>query len=240
MNNEAKKDYCCSIDNYISDENSICREERQYALFLCNILKYYQSSDARVKIIFDACGIPSDATIENVFYEAAFMRDFFHKSREKRESFNQKLITYVSKGKVLYSGKEVNLGRNEIECDDLDKKRKYVIRWMMEAKPDLAVIYKQKNKKFLLFIECKFESGESVYKADKFGLSQRQIQWKIAEFLCKKYWNDDIEVSDVMKKKRSRLVTFVRLPEAPKKLPENPIHITELIKLNEDIFGRQK
>ena len=30
-----------SIDNYISDEFSICREERQYALYLSNVLRYY-------------------------------------------------------------------------------------------------------------------------------------------------------------------------------------------------------
>ena len=30
-----------SIDNYISNEFSICREERQYALYLSNVLRYY-------------------------------------------------------------------------------------------------------------------------------------------------------------------------------------------------------
>ena len=29
-----------SIDNYVKDNLSICREERQYALYLSNVLRY--------------------------------------------------------------------------------------------------------------------------------------------------------------------------------------------------------
>ena len=241
MNKGNENKICCDIENYISDKDSICREERQYALFLCNVLRYYKRSDGKVKNIFDACGIPSGAEIENVFYEAAFMRDYFHKSRDdKKDSFNKKLISFVSDKKFEYTGDEINLGRNKFECKDLPKDKMYTAKWMMEAKPDLAVIYKKENEKYLLFIECKFESGESIYKAEDFSLSQRQIQWKIAQFLCKEYWNGDITISDEMEEERSRLVTFVRLSENPKKTPENPIYITELIKLNEDIFKREK
>ena len=241
MSNEYENKYCCSIDNYISNEYSICREERQYALFLCNILRYYERSNNKAKGIFDACGIPLDAEIKNVFYEAAFMRDYFHKNRElDGESFNKKLINYVSEGNTEYTGDEINLGRNKFTCEGLSIDKMYTAKWMMEAKPDLAIIYKMGQDKYLLFIECKFESSESVYKAGEFDLSQREVQWKIAEFLCVKYWNNAVNISDKMEEKKSRLVTFVRPYEKEKKTRENPISIADIIDLNEAIFVNKK
>ena len=94
-----------SIDNYISDEFSICREERQYALYLSNVLRYYgknpknpNKKDAddnskpcnridneKIKNIFIACGFNEkdieNIVIENAFYEATFMRDIFERNR---------------------------------------------------------------------------------------------------------------------------------------------------------------
>ena len=85
-----------SIDNYVKDNLSICREERQYALYLSNVLRYYGKNpsgkpanrignDAEVKKIFIACGFKENeldnVVIENVFYEATFMRDFFERNR---------------------------------------------------------------------------------------------------------------------------------------------------------------
>ena len=75
----------CSIDNYICDNNSICREERQYALYLNNILRKFSTPLKRarceeVQKIFNVCRIPQDASIQHVFYEATFMRDFFQRN----------------------------------------------------------------------------------------------------------------------------------------------------------------
>ena len=82
--------YELSIDNYINDEYSICREERQYALYLSNILRYYGKNE-RIKAlegdlktflvkIYYLCGlikdskeIPDKLVIKDVFYEATFM-----------------------------------------------------------------------------------------------------------------------------------------------------------------------
>lgn len=240
------------LEEYICGENSICREERQYALFLYNILKKYRSLDScegekKVEIteIFKACRIPQEAKIENVFYEATFMRDFFEQNRKcffngksdgildenKDHSFNCKLVDYISSGKKKYSGKEYNLGRNAIECDELSEKEKYIIRCMMNAKPDLAVVYRVDNlKKKLLFLECKFESAEAPYE---YGLSQTEIQWKIADFLCKTYLEkESIEVSEGMGEEKSCLVQFVReSTDEP-----NVISIQKLIELNNEIF----
>ena len=84
-------DLSISIDNYINNECSICREERQYALYLSNVLRYYGKNpknkttnrigdNEKVKNIFKACGFNDvdlkNIVIENVFYEATFMRDF--------------------------------------------------------------------------------------------------------------------------------------------------------------------
>ncbi|HBA47220.1 MAG TPA: hypothetical protein DCZ91_05370 [Lachnospiraceae bacterium] len=89
--NNLEKDYSCSIENYIRGDAgsnySICREERQYVVFLYNILRKYHAfkdrsnNDEVHKIITKACGIPEKADIECVFYEATFMRDFFERNR---------------------------------------------------------------------------------------------------------------------------------------------------------------
>ena len=237
-----------ALENYIYDEYSICREERQYALFLYNILRKYhtpkkRNENSNVKNIFNACGIPTEAEIENVFYEATFMRDIFERQRRlelcqdpvisllskkcspskrkisKSRSFNALLLKYVTGTDESYTGEENNLGANSGGND--------LIREMMNATPDIAVVYRENTEKYLLFIECKFESYEKPYKS---GNKQCDIQWRIAEFLCNNYF--DLIISPVMKDNRSRLVEFVR------KLPNNnnEIRISELIDLNEEIF----
>lgn len=55
---------------------------------------------------------------------------------------------------------------------------------MMNTKPDIAVIYKDGDSNHLLFLECKFESGEDVYEG---GFRQSEIQNLTAKFLCKTY-----------------------------------------------------
>ncbi|HBA47221.1 MAG TPA: hypothetical protein DCZ91_05375, partial [Lachnospiraceae bacterium] len=113
----------------------------------------------------------------------------------KESSFNYSLLKYVYED--MYKGKEFpksfkwnqpenNLGQNKIEVPDDMKQIKPVIREMMNAKPDLAVIYsiKDANKNYLLFLECKFESNEKSYES---CYRQCEIQGKIADFLCKNY-----------------------------------------------------
>lgn len=80
------------LEHFIRDEYSICREERQYAVFLYNILRKYRNKDKRIDkevvSIFNACSIPRGAEIQNVFYEATFMRDFFERNRRLALSKN--------------------------------------------------------------------------------------------------------------------------------------------------------
>ena len=85
-----------NIEEYISGSDSICREERQYALFLNNILlgiKAEKITGDDRKNILSACGLV-DATIQHVFYEAAFMRDIFHYT-ESKTCFNRALLGFI-------------------------------------------------------------------------------------------------------------------------------------------------
>ncbi len=270
-----------SIENFICDEFSICREERQYALFLYNIICKYSNFKKRreqsqnVKNIFTACHIPDNASIDHVFYEVTFMRDFFERNRRiyssdqceitPEKSFNVKLIKYVyeqthkeHKNIVEYSGKEYNLGQNAIEFEKLfingknipDSEKdclKYRVKWMMNAKPDIAVIYHiaENNLKFLLFIECKFNSKESLYSyTDKKGyierMGQRELQWNIAKFLCDCYLNSDnrekiITLAPSMNNHESCLASFVR-KNCNADASNGEIAIGQLIELNNKIF----
>ncbi len=294
-------DYKISLDNYVKDKYSICREERQYALYLCNILRYYgdpkrrEKADKEVQIIFKNCGFSEGDKIENVFYEATFMRDFLERSRRinldehcndinqrclRREfkpstykdlygnSFNRRLIDYVTKYykkknkiEIRYDPEKVeekNYGHNVIPVfddlnDHIDKEHvesiKLLIKAMMNAKPDLAAVYSHgRSSKYLLFLECKFESGEDKYlvkqdKAEgekKAGYTQRQVQWHIANYLTTndflKYGNDGekLEISPLMKSEPSLLkdglVKFCRC------LEDDSISIESLIRIESAIF----
>lgn len=269
MSENVETKYECSIEHFVNDEYSICREERQYAVLLYNILRKYHSAEERrlkncVSEIFKACRIPPDADIMHVFYEATFMRDFFERNRrlklsknpsekllnttfspdnqgddrfnlKSEESFNVKLVEYVTKKRISCTNNdviEVNLGHNAIPdgYGELKKEEMADIQQMMNAKPDIAIIYKEKETKKLLFLECKFESGESSYKD---GVKQSHIQWKIADFLCNSYLKEEgIDISERMEDEKSCIVRFVRIE--PKK--PNEIQINELIKLNNKIF----
>lgn len=282
---ELEKDYGCRIGNYIKDEYSICREERQYALFLYNILRFFREPERRdkaaVRAVFDACQIPADATVTDVFYEVTFMRDFFERNRRcvlggydtnkltdrllnksfspsdykiknaKEDSFNYKLIEHVLgcpgfMDPAAYSEEEKNLGSNPIHTKlshspKENGERKFIIQCMMNAKPDIAVLYDYNGEKYLLFLECKFESGEVSYlnaddPAANPKISQRKIHWMIADFLCGSYFKGDLKVSGSMEKEKSScLVQFVRRKEQCVPAQGN-IWLCDLINLNAEIF----
>ncbi len=370
--------YECSLDNFISDEYSICREERQYALYLHNILLKYKTpgsrKDKRVKDIFSACKL-DDATVENVFYEATFMRDFFMRNRQialvyrniimntsskegfseedyrkiellkflKEEplkstekelqnslkdelfksledgllkspnkdryrnkekqllispenSFNARLIKYelnrlyekpqenseriknlIKELETAEDGKEmieeINYGHNKAdpsfksELPGTTQKDFWEnIQRMMNAKPDIAVVYKKKGKKYLLFIECKFESSVSTYtsrsgkmgsdieNADKTESSvsktvttkktdtQETLQYRIADFLVNNGYLGEIEIADCMKETDERAggSLVVRFTRAENIKSDDPgrgyISIKDLIDCNKVIF----
>ncbi|MCM1166134.1 MAG: hypothetical protein NC299_14285 [Lachnospiraceae bacterium] len=253
------EDFKPETGRYVCGSASICREERQYSLFLYNILRKFYSERRRdenhkaVKDIFKACSLPSNSDIREVFYEAALMRDIFERNRRlvlcsdpyinmyskkfnpdptgkfnSSNSFNYKLLEYLKEENYIdpntpYDFKdERNLGGKDSNFGD-------IVREMMQAKPDIAVVYWVDGSYYLLFLECKFESDEKPYKSKK---KQREIQWLIADFLCKYYFTD-LKVSPLMENRRSCLVRFVR--NEPKK--PNEIEITTLIDLNKEFLS---
>lgn len=97
---------CFEYNRYFFGDKHICREERQYALFLYNIFlkKLYidkevgnlELSDEEKDIIKNCLDIQeiNGLKIINVFYEFSAMRDLFAKA-ENRVEFNEKLIVSV-------------------------------------------------------------------------------------------------------------------------------------------------
>lgn len=175
---------------------------------------------------------------------------------------------------VEYSGRECNLGQNK-NWEELDKLKiynqesnetinldgerdwiKYRVKWMMSAQPDIAVIYsipdKTNDKKYLLFIECKYLSGESTYtyinteNGEKESEKQRKIQWMIADFLCNYLSRNnncqvEMKLSSGMKEEQSRLVKFVR-GRKTKVITENgdmrgEIFLKDLIECDSKIYS---
>ena len=193
-NNLNSEKYSCSIEHYIEGDYSICREERQYAVFLYNILCKYQNPENRTgdsSELFTVCGVPKEAIIKHVFYEASLMRDFFERNRrivlgkkedvllnksfspsmlkvEGEKSFNKKLIQYIEelsdtkdicKQEPLVTEtdcsrlyEEVNLGQNNVELSAFgvsgteQEQIKTYAAYMMNVKPDIAVVYEKKVK----------------------------------------------------------------------------------------------
>lgn len=110
----------------------------------------------------------------------------------------------------------------------------------MNAKPDIAVVYRTSGQdRYLLFLECKFESGENSYfDQEKTGtrIKQSEIQWRIADFLSTYYLKKEgIKMAAYMKESgSSRLVNFIRKKQKSK-IGEREILIEDLIKLDESI-----
>ncbi len=129
---------------------------------------------------------------------------------------------------------------------------------MMNAKPDIAVLYKEKGKRKLLFIECKYESYEDYYKyfsnydeseIEKETISQTTIQGYIADFLCNSYLKD-VEMSEIMKNdnNESRMIRFVAGKLDKRKIEGKTkkgkiygqISIKDLIEIEEAIFNKEE
>lgn len=147
------------------------------------------------------------------------MDGFFSDIEEVHYSVNRKEILEIVKLK----------NRFKLSEDAVDSFR-LKLREMMNSKPDIAVIYEDNGKHYLLFLECKFESRESTSPR---GASQTDIQWHIADFLCKSgyFGNVKIKVPESMnKKKQSVKVVFSR------NCNKDTIEIASLIKLEQQIF----
>ncbi len=218
------------LNKYLN--NTICREERQYALFLASGLKRNNSA------LKDMLRL-STCEILEVFYEATLMRDYWCRNRV---AFNELLRDFAENEKKLDS--EIGSNGNEKYHANYWKKKHPLACWMMNAKPDIAVLYKAKDYKVptLSFIECKYLSRVDNYYyngKDRFEYTQVKLQGLILEFLCNelklKYsLENDNQIEEVNKGKMllARFVNGDRKPDKRKRSSEEfEIPITDLIKI---------
>lgn len=77
-----QNEFMFSIDDFLGKEGGLCREERQYALFLYNSLCV--GDEGIDKEIIEKIFKNQDIEIKKVFYEATFMRDYFCADRKRR------------------------------------------------------------------------------------------------------------------------------------------------------------
>lgn len=198
------------FNDYFAKDNPVCREERQYALFLYQrLLNMVGNKTPKEEKIFRACGLPTDSDLEilSVAYEATYMRDIFWKDREQRkknnqkaykvpisdkesgECFNRKLYEFVKKEYNCEDcASKVPANRNlggKIKWENVNEKVASCFRQMMNSKPDIAIVYEYKSERYLKFLECKYLSGVSNSE----GVTQLEIQRRICRFLCEDILN---------------------------------------------------
>ena len=236
---------------YSNDNKPVCREERQYALFLYNKLLNLVNKDKYEKediVLLEKIGLDANKKILQVYYEVSFMRDFYKKGRDELKNdlnFNKKLYCYVrdlflknnenslfklfdsieyySKLKVLVDGYNYtsdnkryftpspfrNYGSiTKKELDNIKYVPPFIIKLMqtmMNSKPDIGIVYSNGEKKYLKFVECKYESKEDPVhllsikcnnkekdKREKpYILRQTHVQYLITDFICKELIGDD-------------------------------------------------
>ncbi|MBR5087846.1 MAG: hypothetical protein IK093_00300 [Ruminiclostridium sp.] len=185
------------INGFINEESpgeSICREERQYAALLYEVLIRAKNgiignySDIVNKIL------PEGARIIHVYYEATLMRDYFNcLSKEEKIEFNEMLLTKCGAYNDDFKIIEDSLGSPSKEWKKIqdsigDKKKRFRLqyaRYMMRAKPDLFVVFENDKRVYAKIIECKYTQKEGKYK-DKDGrltIGQEKVQKNILDFL---------------------------------------------------------
>lgn len=194
------------FEAYFRPGEPVCREERQYTLFLYNRLLAIRSrASTEDRKFLAACGITGEGLIiHSVLYEASFMRDIFWRERADQQRngggplcFNRLLYQFLSKTEEgsNHIPADRNLGgrsgyaalKNRIaDIQDEETNRRIeeenqTMKQMMNARPDLAVLYEAGGKKYMKFMECKYLSNEDVYHG---GIKQTEIQAKIGRFLC--------------------------------------------------------
>lgn len=166
----------------------ICREERQYALFLYNKIlnlvnkRIYDEDDINLLKNLD---LDENAKILQVYYEVTFMRDFFFKIKNGKDSYNSNLKCFVKE--LINNHKSFGFEY------DFQYEEYLVTKYMsamMHCKPDIGIYYNINGKLHLKFIECKYSSPVKPYNLlegkGKYNIKQYVIQYYITKFICEK------------------------------------------------------
>ncbi len=204
------------LEKFLDSDNPVCREERQYALFLYNCIDKAKAcgeiKNNELLKLFDDAG--KNIRIKGVYYEVTFMRDFFWADREAKDNtFNEKLYEFLygksCSKKISNSNKSRHVNKWILSEGETQP---YLMRFMMNAKPDIAVWYSAEKdnveQDYLSFFECKYESYEDKYNYcegdDSKTVYQTTIQMLILMFLCgynknkrEEIFNGIKEISDI-------------------------------------------
>ena len=241
------------LEDYLG-RKLVCREEREFALFLylAFLEKKKGNLDPWITELVKFCleEKEQDPIIEEVYYEATLMRDYFagckKRSGSEAEEFNRGLLHFCLD--FLPCGKEradkcieeltencggrmdCHLGTKKVkdaikkrypnikaimknETEDVpqlyEKACLDIARMMMNATPDLLVIYRIGGERYAKALECKYQSGQGTYE-DVLGVGikmQYFIQECVMSFLFGK--------NDLFRKNKE--IIEEKLPKKPKK-----------------------
>lgn len=219
------------INDYINGEDSLCRDEHQFSLYLYQLL----NGCKKVKLDLEDYA-NKNYEVYQAFYMGTFLRDYFNEAKDKAQ-FNYRLLTFANrKLRALYAGDEAE----GVVLEDLDVHKQFdgevynidsevskehpefdlakhingwskteriyrnpIARWMMNVRPDLALLLKRrgiKRSEFRLhFVDCKYLDGIDTYPAvvgrfdesakklqscKRITCTKQQIERWVLEFLC--------------------------------------------------------
>lgn len=165
----------CANPGYFIGDNRICREERQYALFLYNCFLSClkgNSSDVDESIVRKCLKLKEneEISITNVIYEFTALRDIFNGlNGEKKQSFNEWLCGRLGAGEIVELLKETKSKRAKIGG-------KFYIEWNLGGIPMefFENIVKESNGKYenavnLYWVRCMMNAKADIvvfYKKD--------------------------------------------------------------------------
>ena len=172
-----KNDLALYLPSEAGENPPICREERQFAHRLATWLELGVGADL---VVGERSKQVDWHNVQSVFFEATIMRDYWAAS--DRKNFNEILYKYVEKIDNEFTTEKYGaISKIENKHPNHWEKCHPLARWMMNAKPDLAVL----TKDYMLhFIECKYESNEDQYSSKDgfFKRSQIAVQEYILDF----------------------------------------------------------
>ena len=158
------------LEKYIQDKYSICREERQYALYLHNYIKRMISNNFKEEELEEVKNFKNvllgnkDAVIENVFYEATFMRDLFEYDKRRAYAY------------TAYR----NANEKEPSCEELEEERDNIISTSGTTAEAILNYNKESSDEYIAWNQAKgtydnkaqeVEDGAVVYAANKTALA---------------------------------------------------------------------
>ena len=93
-----------------------------------------------------------------------------------------------------------SIEKDSVNYNDIPYFMMKLMQTMMNSKPDIGIIYEKNGNKYLKFIECKYVSKESPvhllnikcdnkdksFRKKSYILRQTQVQYYIADFICRK------------------------------------------------------